>query len=374
MPALARGQASDCANPELDVFFKVNGILTDVFSLEYVIEEDVTTPGTPIQVFPASGRATSDVSALCPTGDKISTGNYVALYTPVLSEPIGTHKLRWFFKLTASSPEQTFSEEFEVLPEASASSGDGYCTVGELRGLGVPSTGVGAKTDAQLQFLIQRASRLIDLYTGRYFSPRTLTIRLNGTGRHGLLLGDPIISISSIKLIGDDLLPTVSEIELDDVRIYNRHLSQNLINPDDRENPLIEFLVFDERHETFGLQSAHNLFHPHRWPEGTQNVEVSGIFGYTEFDGSATGRTPDLISMVTCLMVIRDLPSPFLNPDKREDARNRWRVKRLKTRDQEIEYISAEKLGSRAVGFFTGDPEIDKIIAAFVRPPNFGAV
>ena len=50
MPTLARNQASDCANPEIDIFFDVGGVATDVDSLEFIIFEDVTTPGTPIPI------------------------------------------------------------------------------------------------------------------------------------------------------------------------------------------------------------------------------------------------------------------------------------------------------------------------------------
>jgi len=185
----------------------------------------------------------------------------------------------------------------------------------------------------------------------------------------------PIISIETITLVGESTTSDY-DVELTDVRVYNRHLTQELFDPDDRENPRIEFLEYDTRYESipFGGDSAHYIYHPHRWPEGTQNVEITGIFGYTDPDGSETGKTPDLISWANALMVLRQLHSPYTDPDKREDARNRWKVKRLKTRDQEIEYGDISKMGSRGVGVFTGDPEIDSILAAYSRPMRLGAV
>lgn len=374
MPSLARGQASDCSNPELDLFTKVNGILTDVYSLEFVIEEDVTNPGSPVQVYPGAGRETVDVGTLCPTGDKISTGHYIAKWTPELTEPIGTHIIRWYFKLTASSPEQTFSEEFEILAEATASSSDGYCTVAQLRAEGVPSTGVNAKTDAELQELITRVSKKIDKFTGRFFEARSMDFKVDGTGRRGILLGDPIIDITTITILGDDLTAD-QDVDLNDVRIYNRHISQNLTNPDDRDSPKIEFLEVDERND-FGSHRAHYLFHPHRWPEGTQNVQIVGIFGYTEYDGSPYGQTPEDIAEAACLMVLRLLDPAYSSRYKRDDAMNRWRVTEYKTRDQTIKYADPSKFGVGPAGFggYTGDPYIDSILAQYTRPPIFGSV
>ena len=31
------------------------------------------------------------------------------------------------------------------------------------------------------------------------------------------------------------------------------------------------------------------------FPKGTQNIQVTGVFGYTDYDGSTIGRTPILI-------------------------------------------------------------------------------
>jgi hypothetical protein len=369
MPALARGQASNCSNPILDIFTKVSGISTDVAVLQFVIFEEVTTPGTPIQVFPPAGRQTVDLND-CPVGQKIATGRYVALYTPELTEPIGTHIIQWYFKLTPTSPEQSFSEEFEILAEVTAGSSSGYCTVGDLRDAGVT---ISQADDARLQKLITLASRMIDKYTGRFFEPRTKTIRLDGTGARGLLLNEPIISISEVKLVSDETVST-SSVSLTDLRIYNRHISQNLLSPDDRESPKIEFLEFDYRNEslsTFSSSYAHEIFHPHRWPKGTQNVEITGIFGYTDPDGTPMGQTPDGICMACQLMVIRLFLEPF--GDGNGDAANSWRVTEHKTRDQSIKFADPSSLGSAGVGAFTGDPQIDRILAMYSRGPLMGS-
>lgn len=369
MPTLARNQASDCANPELDIFFDVGGVATDVDSLEFQIFEDVTTPGTLNQVYPVMGRATVDL-ADCPAGDKLATGRYVAEYTPDLSEPVGNHVIRWFFRISAGSPEQSFDEEFTVTLEGAASSANGYTTVAALREEGVT---VSMASDTRLQTLIERVSHQIDLFTGRFFEPRSLTLRVDGHGSHILQLEHPIISIDDVAVLEvDPFASPNATLDIDDLVIYNRHLSQGLLDPDDRENPRIEFFSSEYRYRDAYGASANFILN--RFPQGAQNIEVDGVFGYTEPDGSPQGRTPLLIQHAANLMVIRELPL-LTASDDRDDARSRGRITKIKTRDQEVNFATGASTGAphQSVGHFTGDPEIDNILASFMRPPAFGA-
>ena len=53
-----------------------------------------------------------------------------------------------------------------------------------------------------------------------------------------------------------------------------------------------------------------------------------------------------------------------------------WRVTTERTRDQSISYAdpaSTAKFGTALFGAFTGDPEIDTILAGYTRPPSIGA-
>lgn len=347
MPALARGQASDCTNPVLDLFTQVGGVLTDVAVLEYQIFDvsDAAKQLNPVQVYPetAGERAVVNVIELCPTGDKLSTGHFVARWTPPLDEPIGTHELRWFFKLTATSPEQTFKEELEVLPEVVAQAFRGYCFVSDLRAEGVPES---QASDDRLISLIDLASRYIDAITGRFFEAREMTVDLEGRGAPVLLLGVPIIALSRLMLVGET---GEGEIEPGDFRVYNRHLAQKLASPDDRENPKVALL-------------GGRVF-----PDGYQNVRLEGVFGYTEHDGSPCGKTPRLIREVCKKLVIRELPL-LGDAAKRDDAQRRWRLISEKTRDQSYTLANVASTGA-----MTGDTEIDTVLAMFTRPVEVGA-
>jgi hypothetical protein len=355
MPALARNQASSCANPTLDLFTQVNGVLVDVAALEFQIF-DVSDPGkqqSPVQVHPATvgARAPVDVATLCPGGGKLSTGHFVARWTPPVNEAIGTHEIRWFFRLTPSSPEQAFREEFEVLVEVAGFSGTGYAFVSDLRAEGIS---VAQASDARLQSLIALASRYIERMTGRFFEPRPQTLSLDGSGGRALLIGQPIIGVDAVAVDSSPFSPADLDVDASLFRVYNRHLTQGLLLPDDRDNPKIEL---------FAADAVGNL----TWPKGSQNVRVSGVFGYTEPDGSPSGRTPELIRHATKLLVMRELPL-LGDVDQREDAQRRFRITSERTRDQSY---TLEAL--RLHGSFTGDPEIDNVLAAYQRPPDLGA-
>lgn len=373
MASIAREQTSNCANPVLDIFFTQNGVLTDVSSLEYEIFEDVSTPGTPVKVYPAGpGRAVVTLT-LCPAGQKLSTGRYVAVWPVPALELVGRHVIKWYAKLNPTSPEKLFQEEFEVLDSLSGSGAYGYALVQDLRDEGFTDTV--AYPDAMLMERIERASRMVEMYTGQYFEPRTKTLTVDGRGRRYLLLDEPVIGVSSIKISTNIFSPADGSIDLSAVRIYNRHISQNLTRPDDRRNPKVEFVHFNDR---FGVPN--DIGGPYRitnlvWPYGQQNVQLEGVFGFTEYDGSSTGRTPTLIKHVTKLLAVRELPK-MADSDARADNINRWRVMAEKTRHQSISYgniSGGRNSGGGAAGRYTGDPEIDRILEAFRRVPVFAA-
>lgn len=369
MGALARNQASNCANPVLDVFTSVNGVLTDVFLLEFQIFDvsDATKLITPVQVFPTivGTRATVAVGTLCPVvgAGKLSTGRFVATYTPVLTEPLGTHRIKWFFKLQATSPEQTFQEEFEVLPEATATGETGYCFVSDLRDEGVPAT----FTDAVLLQKIAFASRFIDRMTGQFFEPRTRTYKLDGRGGRILQLGLPVISVATVKFETSPFQPSSLDIDPSLLRIYNRHISQGLVQPDDRQNPKIELY-----HASDDITNASPyVFTRLIFPHGQQNIEVNGVFGYTDPDPpSMTGKTPELIRHACKLLVLRNLQKLYPSAVGGSTF-NKGPIQSERTRDQAVTFDTSAL--AKRVGAFTGDPEIDYILASFMRPPALGA-
>ncbi len=365
MAALARLQASDCDNPALDVFTSVGGLLVDVAVLKFQIWDKTT--GTPVQVYPDSigGKEDVNLDDCDDGGDRLSLGRYVADYTPPVDANLGTYQVRWYIQFDVSSSAQVFIEEFEVLADVTASSGspEGYLLVSDMRDEGVPAT----FTDDWLIKRIALASRFVEASTRRFFYPKAMTFRVDGRGGPKLLLSDPIIAIETVKFEISPLYPeNFQVVETDIMRVYNRHLSAGLTEPDDRNNPKIELF-----NPGFVRDRQTPMLTRLNFPVGQLNVEVTGVFGYTDPDGTNTqGKTPDLIKHVTKLIVFKEL-AKMQKATSRFDARARFRLTSERTRDQAY---TLEGLGSLRGAGFTGDPEIDNVLAYFSRPPAMGAV
>ena len=95
-------------------------------------------------------------------------------------------------------------------------------------------------------------------------------------------------------------------------------------------------------------------------------VELDGLFGYTEPDGTAEGRTPPPIRRACILLVLRGLHP--LADDGGFDARNRWRIIEERTRDQSYKLDRPSRSGGP-----TGDPELDAILLRYRRAAPLGA-
>lgn len=368
MAVLARGQPSDGGNPVLDLFTPVAGALADVATLAFQIFDisDATKRANPVQVYPATvgERAPVNVTDLWPAGDKLATGHFVARWTPPPGEALGLHAIQWFFHPTAGDPEQTAREAFDVLAEGSGSSPYGYALVSDLRDEGVTATDA---VDARVARLVALASQYIDRVTGRFFEPRPMTLTVDGSGGRIQLLGHPIIAIRSVKMFVGmfaefGVLPVIPSF----FRVYNRHLSQGLLDPDDREDPRLEFFHWSDLLGVHATPAGHLGLGSLVWLPGVQNVVIDGLFGFTDPDGTLVGRTPDLIRHVTKLLVLREIPK-MTDLTRREERQKRWRLTSERTRDQGY---NLEAL--RLHGSFTGDPEIDNVLVAYQRPAQFG--
>ncbi len=336
MAQLSRGQTSGCGNPALDLFTSVAGQLVDIAVLELQIFDvsSAAKRAMPVQVFPAAGRQLTDVAHDCPAGDRLGLGHYVARWTVPDDEPPGTHEIRWYFRLTLESPEQAFVEEFEIVPVVAGGVTHGYCEVADLRAEGVTEA---QASDARLAVLIEEASRTIDQLTGCFFAPRVLTLRLDGRGTPTLEPPAPVIRLDRLTVGGTDLA----------------------LGP--------EHLVVIGAPAAPGFDGPRLMLrHGRVFPPGYGNVEVEGVFGFTEEDGAPFGRTPLAIRRACLLLVLRGVPR--LADGQAADARNAWRLLEERTRDQSYRLDSVRRPGP-----FTGDPEIDDILLRYRRPAGLGA-
>lgn len=216
-----------------------------------------------------------------------------------------------------------------------------YVTLDEARAEGI--TEAMAEDDVLLA-KIARASARIDKLTGQWFEPRELTLLVDGESSRRLGLSVPIIDVAEI--VADDEV-----VLLEDVAVYNRHMTGQVGGEDDRTDPHIDFR------------------NGRRWPAGRQNISVEGTFGYTDPPGPP-GTTPPDISRACLLLVVQDLPA-LGDPDERLENLLRLRLISEKTRDQSQAYGTPRTGGAR--GYLTGNEEIDQLLEHYMGPLAIGS-
>ncbi len=303
--------------------------------------------------------------------DRLSIGHFTADIGG-LGLSAALYFVRWYVvtdDLEAGVEVNWDGPDFEVLADGPDQlPGPIYALVSDMRREGVPAS----STDARVLRALHVASRYVERFTARRFVAEALTLRIDGLGgNHAILLEQPIVSLSRVAIDNVSHEPNDQEIDRNLLRVYHRHLSQAMLEPDDRENPRIE-LQFDADglRPHVPMDSSRGL----RWPIGRQDLVVAGAFGYTEPNGSPMGQTPELIRHATILFAIRELA--VLNDRGGRGAARTSALKREKTRDQEVEYAvgsGSGAVGTPLIGAFTGDPEIDSLLAMFRRPGRLGA-
>lgn len=332
------------------------GKLTDVYAAAFQI---FTADGT--QIFPSTQGSRQAVDLV---DHRVDIGYYAAVWdTSNVSVVVGAYTIRWYVTPDVDSDEVAFEQDFEVVTRPFR--GNNYCSLASLRDEGVKVTRM---SDDRAQALILRASKYVEMFTGRYFYPQPKTLRVDGTNSRGLPLDEPIVAISglAVSLVSEFTASDLQVLE-DTYRIYNRHLTLGLLNPDDRESPRLEFVHDDDlKGVNYVVPTSGYRLTQLIWPKGQQNVRIVGVFGYTEPDGSWCGRTPELIQVATRLLCFRYLANP--GTDARDDSVKRGRLLSEHTKDQGYQLA---KLSSFAG--YTEDPEIDSILCAFTRPPKLGA-
>lgn len=307
------------------------------------------------QVWPAAAGTSEDLDL---TASRVSSGHYCATWNSSAAV-VGRYTVRW--SVTTASERRVFDQELEVVGQAY--SGAHYCTVADLRVEGLTPARF---PERAAQMLIVKASKYVERFTGRVFGAIAKTVRLDGTNARALLLNEPIVALDPTVLLIGDLVGEPSTLEPESLLVYNRHLSQGLLDPDDREAPKIEFAGDGHLYCPGCAGLGVRRWTQGIWPKGRQNVQVSGLFGFTEVDGSWVGGIPELIREATKMLCFRTLDK--MGSAGRDDSMKRGRLLSEFTRDQGY---TLQKSASSAV--ITGDPEIDNILVAFSRPPRFGA-
>jgi hypothetical protein len=371
MAAVARGQTVNAASPVLTFVTVVTGTavvdpggsgtglgsagtLFPPYALQWSVF-DVSTDDKMANPVQTAGPTSVDLVA-----DLVSPGVYAVDWDCPGDEPLGLHEVRWTLTATSTSAPQTFRREFDVLRAVPALGQRGYALVSDFRREGIPEE---KASDVRLQLLIEQWSGMVDFWCRRFFEPRPMSILLDGSDSTTLNLGYPLIGVSAISAVDDAGSP--NPVDMTGLRFYNRHITQGMLTPDDREAPRIEFVLMQPI--LVGMDNAYypaQSYRAGRWARGTQNVQVTGVFGYTDLDGSPSGTIPSLIRRAVQLLVLRNLPK-LGRANERFDALHRHRITTESTRGQSYS-LSPWRGGGG--GGYSGDPEIDDLLERYTAP------
>ena len=215
-------------------------------------------------------------------------------------------------------------------------------------------------TDARVDSAILELDNYIERLTGNIFEPRTLTLNLDGTGKNFLSLPFPACYITSVKIDGS----TVAD---SDYVVYNRHMT-GMLNPDDRRNPKIQF-----KRSSLSSSSimGYSRNRSRTFPRGEQNIEVTGVFAYRDYNPSEPDLDAPVGSMALDLQrVALIIIERFLELEGEPyafEARRNWDIQIQSTRGNKIERGGAITSG-KLVGELTLDPVIDKMLSRFMAP------
>lgn len=344
MNTVARGQVISAIAPALGEWFVVAGLIIDIPTAATWEVFDTSTDERELAPVSSSGGPAAPVQS----GDL----SFVPSWTVPAQEPLGRHEIRWTLTL-ASGAVMSWRREFDVLDTGQRMVRGGYALVSEMRREGLSAA---KYSDARVAAEIISSSKYIERITRRWFEPRRIETTLDGSGSTALLFDQPVIGLESIQLLND---PTT--LDLDTVKVYNRHLTSG---EDDRANPKLTY--FSVGYPGGSLECGLFGRSPRHWIRGSQNISIAGLFGYTDFDGSPTGETPELIRRATRLLVVRGIDP--MTSSRRFDAQNKNRLTGERTREQSY------TMGAGRVGALTGDAEVDDLIEMFCAPPQMGSV
>ena len=287
--------------------------------------------------------------------DILPVGVYAADWLVPGDEPLGRHEVRWEFSYGGVT--YAHREEFDVAVGVAGGLFRSYALPSDMRAEGVPSD----YSEARLQRALASAAETIDKVTNRFFEPRPLDLTLDGTGGPALRFGFPVIAVASVAYVGD----YSAEVPLARVIAYNRWLTEGMALPDDRDDPRIALMP-----DGYDLPRYRALPRHMPWLAGRRNVRVAGLFGYTDPDGSPTGKTPEAIREACKAIALRDLPGMYSGADERDAERSRGRVLSETTRDQSRTRGADPRL---AAAGWTGDPDVDAVLARYAAPPFVGS-
>ena len=230
-----------------------------------------------------------------------------------------------------------------------------YATIAEVRAEGVPDT---VASDARVQRALDLATADIDRYCGWFFESRSLVETLDGRGVQTLEPRFPPITINEITLNGTALDLDPSKLEIVGSPLFpGDFIAPRLTRLPDYENT---------------AQWYYGRTVSPVWTRGHANVVIDADWGYLEHDGTPTGRTPLAINQACLMIALRYIPE-LADSASQATVLEGHRLLSEKTEDQSYTLAPRSADAEEAGAPYTGDPNIDRILAQYTRPGGMAA-
>lgn len=356
MRGLTQGEASNTANPVLQLYCRSGGFLADFISGTYKVEYI----GDPA-VAPVEKVATTAFVA----GDKLATGRYVIPTGATTTWTVGTHRAVCNYVMAVAGSTYQQIVEFEILNSGDFPTGRGYVGYISVRRAIQDEYMLSTDSVPTAQRYICRASQQIERWCHRWFEPRYVVFKVPGLERSQLLLDEAIIAIEDVYAVwqtttGQDTYKFEQYL----YKVYNRYLDGSA-DLDDRWHPMLYLTDVD------GTIPRTRGF---AWPYGNQNIQVQGVFGFVdpEYDPLAgeilIGSTPREIAMVAGTLLYRYMEDPMLSSVL---VHQPGAIVSARTRDQSYKRGGSD---GAAPTNMSGDPLIDGILQKYQAPLAVGTL
>jgi len=167
-----------------------------------------------------------------------------------------------------------------------------YCTVLDIRNEGIAESDY---SDARVLECIRLASVKINLYTDQWFQPVIGTLYLDGDDTPFIKLPDykKFIKVSQIEIISDRssrLSPFDESGLLPNRRVYS--IPDQTVYEISNNRRMIEFVSDPSQSFPTLLPFTNDYYIPGNieviWPEGRQNLQVEGVFGWLDNEKELT--------------------------------------------------------------------------------------
>lgn len=288
------------------------------------------------QVEPLAGWNIVDLVA-----ERVSLGLYQVSYTVPLLAVVGEYSLE-VQRLNGVTLLRKYRQEFEIITAYIPDFEDNLhlCLVRDLRAEGVAIT----TTDFKIARAITRGDTWLERYCARTFQPRFARFKLICRTAGVLKLPEPLCWLQSVESSSNELLL------LSSMNLFSRYLRQLKGAPgageDDRDNSKIVFSGFIQNEQYW----------------------VSGVWGYSQADGSEIGCVPEQIRLAAINLGLKYQTSLMGSGSGAIPGF----TDRLISEKTATQSYNLSPLDSGSVSMIAGDSELYRLLKQYRRPPQMG--